>query len=137
VSRFVGDMPSSAIHHTITPALASLQHARKAAAERPHPFNQRPAGPWSHPQAQAAASMRRAPEPAREVGERYVEREDHETASGAGEGGLRRGARVEHKTFGVGVVVGVEGTVDPTVTVKFSGYAPKSIKARFLRLAER
>jgi hypothetical protein len=32
------------------------------------------------------------------------------------------------------VVQGSGGGDDPTVTVKFSGYTPKSIKARFLRL---
>jgi hypothetical protein len=54
-----------------------------------------------------------------------------------GEGALQVGARVEHKSFGMGVVQAVGGGADPVVTVKFSGYTPKSIKASFLRLAGR
>jgi DNA helicase-2/ATP-dependent DNA helicase PcrA len=42
---------------------------------------------------------------------------------------------VEHRTFGVGVVQAVGPGADPIVTVKFSGYSPKSIKASFLRPA--
>jgi hypothetical protein len=71
--------------------------------------------------------------PARAPGERYVERE----VEPEGSGGFHEGARVEHRTFGAGVVVSVDTGADPTVTVKFSVYAPKSIKARFLRPAAR
>jgi hypothetical protein len=79
----------------------------------------RPAGP-------------RAPE--RAPGERYVERDDGESSAGEG----RVGARVEHKTFGIGVVQAIDGGSDPIVTVKFSGYTlsgytPKRIKAQFLK----
>ncbi len=71
---------------------------------------------------------------ARAPGERYVERDEGDADAGEV---FAIGARVEHKSFGVGVVQSVTGGADPTVTVKFSGYTPKSIKARFLRLAGR
>ncbi len=77
------------------------------------------------------AMRARSQAPARAPGERYVEREVEVDA----EGGFFAGARVEHKTFGVGTVLSVDGASDPTVTVKFSGWGPKSIKARFLRVA--
>jgi DNA helicase-2/ATP-dependent DNA helicase PcrA len=69
--------------------------------------------------------------PARSPGERYVERDDD---GGGGEGALRVGARVEHRTFGMGTVQSVDPGDDPIATVKFSGYGPKRIKAAFLRL---
>ncbi len=79
-----------------------------------------------------------ASSPARAPGERYVERDaDADTNVGGGAGALHEGDRVEHKTLGVGVVLGVTGGADPTVTVKFSGYTPKAIKASFLRRAGR
>jgi hypothetical protein len=71
--------------------------------------------------------------PARAAGERYVELDD----DAGGGSGLSRGAHVEHRTFGAGIILAVEGASDPTVTVKFSGHEPKAIKARFLRLAGR
>ena len=143
-SRFIGDLPKGSVHHTLTPSLASLKGPRTSSAQSS--FGARrveggPAGPrapWSHPQQQAAAAMRSAaamrnaaPAIERAPGERYVERD----VDVDGEPGLHAGARVEHKTFGAGVILSVEGSTDPTVTVKFSGYGPKSIKARFLRLA--
>jgi DNA helicase-2/ATP-dependent DNA helicase PcrA len=97
---------------------------------------------WSHPQERAASTMTREygarpsaqPQaPSRAPGERYVERDDHAHDSGGGEGELHVGARVEHKTFGVGVVQVIDPGADPVVTVKFSGYGPKRIKARFLQ----
>jgi DNA helicase-2/ATP-dependent DNA helicase PcrA len=94
-------------------------------------------GAWSHPQDQAVASMGRSygsrPQPAREPGERYVERDEH--AHESGEGGFHAGARVQHKVFGVGVVQSVDPGADPLVTVKFSGYGPKRIKASYLQPA--
>jgi DNA helicase-2/ATP-dependent DNA helicase PcrA len=134
-SRFIGDLPKANVNHTLTPSLASLRAPRAATpayAARPGPR-----APWSHPQEHAAAEMRRGPvsSQTRAPGERYVERDGEADASGFQ--AFYEGARVEHKTFGVGVVLSVDGSSDPTVTVKFSGYGPKSIKARFLRPAAR
>ena len=138
-SRFIADLPKQAVRNDMTSALASQRVGRSlptaaSLAARGH-------GPWSHPQAQAATGMREAPgsrsyaapAPAREPGERYVEREAEPDAGGAGS--LRVGERVQHKTFGVGLVQLVDTGEDPVVTVKFSGYAPKRIKARFLQSA--
>ncbi|WP_437289045.1 ATP-dependent helicase [Sorangium sp. So ce406] len=79
--------------------------------------------------------------PAREVdraerapGERYVEREAVDAGGEGGEGlALRRGMRVFHERFGPGVVESVDPGADPIVTVKFSGWGKKRIKAAFLR----
>jgi DNA helicase-2/ATP-dependent DNA helicase PcrA len=136
-SRFIGDLPRAAVRHDLTPALASLRHTRSEGGPPGGAFG-RPRGPWSHPQERAAAGVRGASgaasaAPARAPGERYVERE----VEPEGDAGFHMGARVEHRVFGVGVVVGVDTGSDPTITVKFSGYAPKSIKGRFLRPAAR
>ncbi|APR79975.1 ATP-dependent DNA helicase UvrD/PcrA [Minicystis rosea] len=139
-SRFISDLPRSSVRHDMTASLAS--HA----SHRPDPgmgaVMARARGAWSHPQEQAASSMSRFPgrpsaeAPARAPGERYVERDDHahgDAGGGGGEGELFTGMRVSHKTFGVGVVQAVDPGADPIVTVKFSGYGPKRIKARFLQ----
>jgi DNA helicase-2/ATP-dependent DNA helicase PcrA len=51
----------------------------------------------------------------------------------AGSAGLHAGSRVKHERFGAGVVVSVDSGPDPSVTVKFSGFGRKVIKARFLQ----
>ena len=132
-SRFIGDMPKAALHHDMTQAVAGHRLARSTPS--PASFAARSRGPWSHPQERAASSMTAmggrtygAPTPpAHAPGERYVERDD--PADGEG---FHIGGRVEHKTFGVGTVQAVDSGDDPVVTVKFSGYGPKRIKARFL-----
>jgi len=136
-SRFLADLPRASVRQEVTPALAALSGARReSSSSGGGSFSSRPRAPWQHPQAQAASSMRGgAPAPARAPGERYVER-DVEHDSG-GSGSIHEGDRVEHKTLGVGVVLSVAAGADPTVTVKFSGYTPKAIKASFLRRAGR
>ncbi len=138
-SRFLLDLPRGSVRQEMTPSLASHKLGRGSYVGDNGGFGdrQRPRAPWSHPQEGAATAMRGVASAAsgRAPGERYVERDDD--GGGAGEGAFAVGARVEHKTFGVGVVQSVAGGADPTVTVKFSGYTPKSIKARFLRLAGR
>jgi DNA helicase-2/ATP-dependent DNA helicase PcrA len=137
-SRFIGDMPKPSVRHDMTPSLASGRGGRREPSRGAAIAQVRNNG-WRHPQDQAASSMRggaaAAGAPARAPGERYVERDAE--PEGASAGAFREGARVEHKTFGVGTVLSADGGADPTVSVKFSGYSPKSIKARFLRLAGR
>jgi DNA helicase-2/ATP-dependent DNA helicase PcrA len=91
-------------------------------------------GPWEHPQARATAPAFRpatSAAPVRPPGERYVEPDfDGVSSSGAG---LAPGTRVTHERFGAGVVELVDPGDDPAVTVKFSGFGKKRIKARFLR----
>jgi len=139
-SRFIGDLPKPSVRHAATAAVAT--HG----IGRPDPsmgaVMARARGAWSHPQDHAAASMGRPqgarPQPVpmgpvRAPGERYVERDEHSHAPG--EGGFHAGARVQHKVFGVGVVQSVDPGADPLVTVKFSGYGPKRIKASYLQPA--
>ena len=141
-SRFIGDLPKSAVRHDLTQAAAG--HRTSRADPGMGSLMARARAGWSHPQERAASSMGRdygqsrslgaprssAPEgPPRSPGERYVERDE---APEGGDGGIAVGRRVEHKSFGVGVVQAVDPGEDPIVTVKFSGYAPKRIKARFL-----
>lgn len=135
-SRFIGDLPRASVRHDMTAALSSHRVGRPDAGMGAVMGRARAA--WSHPQDRAVSDMGRsygsrpsAQAPSRAPGERYVERDDHGDAGGDGE--LRVGARVEHKTFGVGVVQAVDAGDDPVVTVKFSGYGPKRIKARFLQ----
>ena len=73
--------------------------------------------------------MSRPAAPPRAPGERYVERDEGAEGGGA----MGRGARVVHEKFGRGVILSVDPGVDPIVTVEFSGWGTKRIKARFLR----
>ncbi len=76
-SRFLADLPRASVRQEVTPALAALSAARREPASSAGSFSSRPRAPWQHPQAQAAAGMRRPdPQaPARAPGERYVERD--------------------------------------------------------------
>jgi DNA helicase-2/ATP-dependent DNA helicase PcrA len=133
-SRFIHDLPKASVRQAMTESLTSHRAGRR---EQPlGAIFARAREGWSHPQEGAAAAMRGGGQaaPARAPGERYVERDE---GDGAGEGLLSRGTRVSHKTFGVGVVQGVDPGDDPVATVKFSGYEPKRIKARFLQVVGR
>jgi DNA helicase-2/ATP-dependent DNA helicase PcrA len=141
-SRFITDLPRAAIHHDMTASVAGHRVSRPDPSYGGSSYGgPRQRAPWSHPQERAAAGMRDAyarpgtqpqPQPARAPGERYVEADEHTDAGGGGEGHLYSGMRVSHKTFGAGIVQAVDPGDDPVVTVKFSGYGPKRIKARFL-----
>jgi DNA helicase-2/ATP-dependent DNA helicase PcrA len=149
-SRFIDDLPRASVRHDMTASMATFHHARSGGRghDGGHPHApgavssfgaSRSREPWVHPQERAAAGMRgtstspsRPAAPSRAPGERYVERDgDHD----AGESGFHVGARVEHRSFGMGVIQALGGGPDPVVTVKFSGYSPKSIKASFLKPA--
>jgi hypothetical protein len=84
----------------------------------------------------------------REVGERFIERDDDSQPSHgfvsrkvlarAADPALRAlspGAYVEHKSFGRGKVIEIVDSPDPVATVKFSGWQPKRIKVSFLVVA--
>ncbi len=87
---------------------------------------------WRHPQDESTRAMRPSNEPSRAPGERYVER-DADTDGGGTDGVFTRGARVEHRAFGLGTVMSCDPGSDPIVTVKFSGHGLKRIKASFLK----
>ena len=136
-SRFITDLPKSSLRPIAT--ASSQMMARRdtggygGAASTFGGFGDRGRSAWEHPQERASAALRpSAPAaPPRPPGERYVE-PDHDGAP-AGSGGLQAGARVTHERFGAGVVVSVDSGPDPSVTVKFSGFGRKVIKARFLQ----
>jgi DNA helicase-2/ATP-dependent DNA helicase PcrA len=65
-------------------------------------------------------------------GGRYNERDLDADGAGA-DMALRRGSKVRHERFGVGVVASVDPGEEPIVTVNFPGWGLKRIKAAFLR----
>ncbi len=135
-SRFIHDLPKGSVRQAMTESVMSHRGERREPS-----FGSlfaRAREGWSHPQERAAAAMRgggQASAPSRAPGERYVERDAE--ADGGGEGMIARGMRVSHRTFGMGVVQAVDPGDDPVATVKFSGYEPKRIKARFLQVVGR
>jgi DNA helicase-2/ATP-dependent DNA helicase PcrA len=137
-SRFLGDLPRGSVRQEMTASMRTLHGTRSGPGPSAPAFGAaRSRGDaWAHPQERAAASMRGASRPAAPAhapGERYVERD--EAHDGGGEGSFHVGARVQHRSFGMGVIQAVGAGADPIVTVKFSGYSPKSIKASFLKPA--
>jgi DNA helicase-2/ATP-dependent DNA helicase PcrA len=146
-SRFLADLPRGAIDRDATvlassgPAPSrygsdrqgwSTSSSSASTASRGGAWYDEAPSTWQRPAA------RTAPEPPREPGERWVER-DVEAGSIFGEqassGTLAPGIRVGHASFGVGVVRAVDSGPDPTATVRFSGWGDKRIKIRFLQLA--
>ena len=144
-SRFIADMPKDVVAHEQTESLKAgggrfidrdgwAGRSDKPKLAWSQPASAAKSGGWGDKPAPAyRQSMERAP------GERFVEREDSERAATSlsrraprPAGSLDVGAVVEHKTFGVGVIESVDETADPTATVRFSGWATKRIKARFL-----
>jgi DNA helicase II / ATP-dependent DNA helicase PcrA len=149
-SRFIGDLPRSAIEMIATPMATEIAPRSSLS---PAASSERASGPWVHPverapsfgrnrtepqtrvasgEAPAWATPRAAMklDPARAPGERFVERDDSDDV---GEGGLRVGGRVMHTKYGAGLVRSIDDGDDPIVTVRFAGWGEKRIKAGFLR----
>ncbi len=137
-SRFLADIPKDVITHENTASRHTgggrFIDRMRAEGRGGTPF--RPA-----PRADA-------PPPSFQPGERYVERDEdaapRDTRAKAPspietprafEGELYVGVRVRHTSFGEGVVLAIDGGDDPTATIRFTGWAPKRVKARFLRPA--
>ena len=139
-SRFITDLPRATVRQGATPALERQQSSRETGNVGSVYARVRAGGsPWSHPQERASSSGgatypgRPKAEPERAPGERYVEREPDHDQGGGEEGAIYVGGRVQHKTFGAGLVMSIDGGADPIVSVKFSGYGVKRIKAAFLQ----
>src|SRR5262249_1725268 len=82
----------------------------------------------------ARAFPRPQREPAREAGERYVDREFFDDAPSDAGAPMRRGAKVLHARFGEGQIVRIEKAAEPTVVAFFPGWGEKKILARFLKV---
>jgi DNA helicase-2/ATP-dependent DNA helicase PcrA len=123
-SRFLADLPASAVERTPTPAMGEL--SRGFTYERTVPS-------W-HTIVRAGSRFEEVKKEVRKPGERFVEPDfDVGDAYDVDEAAdVRVGARVRHAKFGVGVVDGIDGGHDPSVTVKFSGWGRKRIKLRYL-----
>jgi DNA helicase-2/ATP-dependent DNA helicase PcrA len=110
---------------------------------------ERPRLQWSSaPRGEPMRPARPAPPATPLPGERFVERDEHAPGhdeegssslrrrapmrEGRAPGELAVGSKVEHVTFGPGVVQSIDEGDDPTATVRFVGWGPKRIKARFL-----
>ena len=107
-SRFIGDLPRGSVRHEMTPALERRRRTDAAPTWATTAASRRGRGPRGSTRRSAAArgcAGAAAAAPARAPGERYVEREDAEPEAGEV---FSIGARVEHKTFGVGVVQSVD-----------------------------
>ena len=135
-SRFLRDLPRDVILASATTAAKTSEAMRYA--DSPSRMERQPGG-FRHPQAATAA--RPAPKPAYAPGERYVDRDDgHERYDDTAHepldvgGGLRRGARVRHKKFGVGQVVKLLELNEPAVIAFFPGWGEMKVLARFLEL---
>ncbi len=139
-SRFLSDLPAEVVRHEST---AQKKAAARRSIDTPGwggVVTSRAA--VGAPKLAWSAGGRFSPEPSapRAPGERYFERDDEASSStlrGASREGLRAvglvaGSRVAHKSFGLGVVIDVDTSADPTATVRFEGWGQKRVKVRFL-----
>ena len=121
VSRFIHDLPNSSVARILTASLADRANHH----EPSYTSCKSSRGPSGPPNANAAPPR---------ITQNDPHRPDEPSGKRLDSANLRHGAHVRHETFGVGVVQDVEESDDPIVTVKFSGYGPKRIKAHFLRI---
>jgi DNA helicase II / ATP-dependent DNA helicase PcrA len=134
-SRFITDLPKVSVQQAMTQTREAQRAYRSDGGAALGQQIARARAAWSHPQEGTSASTGARPsssrpyEPGRAPGERYVEREDSASSEARG----RTGGKVQHKVYGLGVVQAIDEGEDPIVTVKFSGYGVKRIKATFLR----
>ncbi len=126
-SRFLRDLPRDDVDDLET------RHVGVSSPASPRPLAS-PAwrGGPSAPSASAPLRPPRraaAPEPipARAPGERWVDLDAPEVATGLGPGVI-----VRHPRFGEGVVRAFEGGNDPSVVVRFKAWGEKRVKVRFL-----
>lgn len=151
-SRFLADLPKEVVTQQKTETMRSSQgrfiDRDGWGAKRPEASLGAPRLSWSHPQARTGGGLERprlaAPSSERTPGERFIERDDDAPRAASlrrpapvdvpAPRGLGPGSQVEHPSFGMGVVLEVDGSPDPTATVKFSGWSTKRIKVRFLEV---
>lgn len=116
-SRFLSDLPPESVQVIASPSMMGSRPVGRPVRERDFYDSDHvvPIRVPSNVQAALAA------------GERFVESDEEPS-------GVRGGAgmRVRHSRFGAGIVTGSDGGEDPTLTVRFSGWGTKKIKARFL-----
>ncbi len=127
-SRFLKELPKDTFAARSTPGRAAagryIDRARPTASAWT-----RDAAPWTHPQRPS-----RPPEPTREAGERYVDRDFFDDHAGSGsEVELRPGSRVVHAQFGEGKVTSLVASSKPAAMVQFPGRGEKKILLEFLK----
>jgi DNA helicase II / ATP-dependent DNA helicase PcrA len=122
-SLFLSNLPADAVEQVVSPSLSGDQAyvrpggmVREAGFDAPvrAPARDKPVRAWE--------------QPARAVGERYVERDPD------AEGGwLEEGRRVGHTKFGVGTIRRIDAASSPPiVVVAFPGWGEKKVVAKFL-----
>jgi DNA helicase-2/ATP-dependent DNA helicase PcrA len=136
-SRFLGELPASAVKHQATQALASGSGGhggggryvdRDVGAEPTLGMSRK----WSHPQGASRSQGAKEPEP----GDRFVDHEFFDDRpDDVTDMPLRRGAKVTHERFGEGKVLTVVSVGEPAVVAFFPGWGEKKILARFLKRA--
>ncbi len=143
-SRFIRDLPSDVVLHKGTRAVGSTPSARNETFNSPsqssnryidRPSANRELVPMPYHQARPVAARQPPPQPARESGERFVDREffSDDSSGDSQEESFRRGSRVLHDRFGEGEVRSVMSLGEPAVVAFFPGWGEKKVLARFLR----
>jgi len=143
-SRFLRDMPTNVVENEATDSRRSAG-GRFIDRDR-QSWGRDRSESWTHPMSAGGTRRDRqeSPPPSFQPGERYVERDDEAPVrSMPVKGGraldpaaLHIGSQVSHSSFGMGVVQSIDEGADPTATVRFTGWAPKRVKVRFLKSAD-
>ncbi|MCC6646832.1 MAG: UvrD-helicase domain-containing protein [Polyangiaceae bacterium] len=136
-SAFLRDLPREDVEHVTTPQARGAGGGARLAPPSHASFAGGGARAWEGraPTARRGPVFQREaparPEPRREPGERWVERDPDAGDDAA----LARGARVRHPRFGEGTVRALEGGATPSATVHFPGWGERRILLRFLSIA--
>lgn len=153
-SRFLRDIPREVTESIATPGLQGGAATSSRGGWRGSPASNRPnsssgwggntgggwgggrSGGWSSPRpAPSPPRSSSPPEPARQPGERYIER-DADAASSHEDGlVVSPGMRVKHARFGLGTIQSVAAGADPSASVYFPGWGEKKVLVRFLQPA--
>ena len=133
-SQFLAQIPKDSAVHKATRAAGA---GAPRFIDRSTPYGRPSREEWRHPFGGAPASVRAAPLPPREPGERFVDKEFFDDGGVHDDSSLpiRRGSRVIHEQYGEGEVREVVPANEPRVIVDFRVWGEKKILARFLRRA--
>ena len=135
-SRFLRDLPPGNVELHTTEALDAFRSSAARGFNAPNSYGM-PTRRQAQPSWGTGQSAQQATPP-RDAGERYVEMDpdldfdDFEDFDGDAQFALRVGCRVRHKRFGLGVVRAIGTGPDPVLTVAFSDWDVRRIKASFL-----
>lgn len=128
-SRFLKDLPQDDVQQMGgRSSMAPRGWGSASTSERVSDRQPRSEQPWRHPMWESNPPKNIE----RNVGERFIERDEH--SHGDYDEELRRGTRVRHKKFGEGSVLELVAGPEPKIVADFPGWGRMTILRRFVEI---